>query len=144
MLPALVLTPAPFSTNIFPAAPDQVVVPPAFKVRLERTTLAEAGKLKPAFALTVAFVPFMQDVPLSDEQMNPPDQFSGVEKFRIPGADPARVPFVKFTVVAEMVVVPVPKSIVAPMKFTVPVPLIGPPCANMFPAKLIVPPVLAV
>src|SRR5580693_8636155 len=98
----------------------------------------------PAFALMVAFVPFRQEIPLSDEQMNPPVQLNGVSKSITPGAEPAKVPVVIFIVVAEMVSTPVPKSIVAPAKFTVPVPLIGPLCMNKPLVKAIVAPVPAV
>src|SRR5690242_1514211 len=127
-----------------PLAPDQVAVALLTKVRKDSATLEEPGKLIPAFAFVVALVPTAQDIPLRDEHIVPPDQFSGVAKFKIPGAAPPMVPPVKFTVAVEMVSVPVPKSMAAPLKFTVPKPLIGPLCAYTPLAKLIVPPLPAV
>jgi hypothetical protein len=121
-----------------------VAVPLLFNVRKESATLEPLGKLIPAFAFVVASVPETQDTPVRDEHIVPAVQFSGVAKFRIPGAAPPTVPAVKFTVAVEMVSVPVPKSIVAPPKFTVPAPLIGPLCANTPLTKLIVPPLPAV
>ena len=120
---------APFSMVMPPLVPDHVAVPGRFKVRLERVALGPprgAVKLMPAFALKVAFVPKVHDIPVMEEQMNPPVQVRGEEKFRTPGADPARVPLVRLTVAVDTVVVPVPKSIVAPLKLTVPRPLIAP------------------
>src|ERR1700756_4425839 len=115
---------APFTMSKEPTTPDQVAVALLFKVRKERTTFELAGKLIPALALVVALVPATHNVLARDEHIVPPVQFSGVEKFRIPGAAPPRVPPVKFTVAVEMVCVPVPKFIVAPLKFKVPAPLI--------------------
>src|SRR5882757_542999 len=129
------MTEPPIMSNE-PLAPDQVAVPLLFRVRTESTTFEEDGKLIPAFALVVPLVPATQEMPLSDEHIVPPVQFSGVEKFKIPGAAPARVPALKFTVGVEMVSVPVPKFMVAPLKFTVPVPLIGPLCPNTLAPKL--------
>src|ERR1700739_1853361 len=103
----------PFTTAIEPAAPDHVAVPLLFSVRFDSNTVVDAGKLIPAFALVVAFVPTTHEAPLSDEHIVPPVQFKSVAKFRIPGAAPARVPALKFTWVVEIVAVPVPKFIAA-------------------------------
>src|SRR5246127_1109090 len=134
---------APLAMSSEPTAPDQVAVPLLFNVRKKIATFADAGKLIPAFALVVALVPPMQLPPLSVEHIVPPDQFNTLEKFRIPGAAPAKIPPVKFMVEVEMVSVPVPKSIVAPAKFTVPAPLIGPLCPNTLAPKLMAAPVPA-
>src|ERR1700756_3476245 len=131
---------APLAMSSEPTAPDQVAVPLLFNVRKKIATFADAGKLIPAFALVVALVPPMQLPPLSVEHIVPPDQFNTLEKFRIPGAAPAKIPPVKFILEVEMVSVPVPKSIVAPLKFTVPAPLIAPLCPNTLLAKLIAAP----
>ena len=138
-LPNGTLNTAPFSIVKLPAEPDHMAVPVRLTVRLESTGLAEVGKLMPASRLSVAFVPKTQDVLLEAEQINPLDQFKGVEKFRTPGAAPVRAPAVRFTVFVEMVVFPEPKFIVAPLKLTIPRPLIGPLCANTLELKLIVP-----
>jgi hypothetical protein len=138
-LPERALNTAPFSMVILPAVPDQTAVPLRFMMRFERTTLGEPVveiKLIPALAFVVAFVPTTHDAPLRDEHMNPPVQFRTVEKFKTPGAAPPMAPFVRFTVLVETVVVAVPKFMVAPLKFTVPVPLMGPLCEKMLALKL--------
>src|SRR4029077_11333001 len=61
--------------------------------------------------------------------ITPPVQVNCVVKLRIPVF--VIVPALKFVVAEEIVSVPEPKSIVAPLKFTVPVPLIGPLCTNV-------------
>src|SRR5882724_1534607 len=127
-----------------PAVPDQVAVPLLFSVRKASAIFVPEGKLIPAFILVVALAPATQDVLVRDEHIVPPDQFSIVEKFRTPGAAPARVPALKFTLAVEIVVVPAPKFMVAPLKFRVPVPLRGPLCPNMPLPKLMIPGVVAV
>src|SRR5260221_11757831 len=129
---------APLIMSTEPLAPDQVAVPLLFSVREESTTFEDAGKLIPAFALVVPFVATMQDAPVREEHIAPPVQFNGVEKFRIPGAAPPRMPELKLTVAVVMVSVPVPKFTVPPLKFTVPEPLIGPLCPNTLAAKLMI------
>src|ERR1700741_4813286 len=135
---------APLAMSSEPTVPDQVAVPLLFNVRKKSATFEDAGKLIPAFALVVALVPATHADPLSEEHIVPPVQFNSVEKFRTPGAAPARVPALKFTVVVEIVSVPVPKFMVAPLKFTVPAPLIGPLCPNTLAPKLMAAPVPAV
>ena len=125
-LVAVLLTIAPFWRFIPPAVPDQVVVPLLFSVRKAKTGLAEFLKLIPAFALVVALAADKQLVAFIDEHIAPLLQFKGVLKFKTPGAAPPMMPAVKFTVEVEIVSVPDPKSIAAPPKTTVPVPLIGP------------------
>src|SRR5215471_15863248 len=125
-----------------PALPDQVAVPLLFIVRKASTTLAD-WKLIPAFALVVALAPDKQLDTFTIEHIAPPLQFKSVLKFTTPGDAPPMMPAVKFTVEVEIVSVPVPKSIVAPPKFTVPMPVIGPLCAKTFEVKPIVPPVPA-
>ena len=135
---------APLESVSKPFVPDQVAVPLLFSSRKARATLAEDGKLMPPLALVVALAPAGHPFRLTVEHNVPPVQFNAVEKLRIPGAAPPRTPLVKFTVAVVMVCVPVPKSIVAPLKFTVPAPVIGPLCRNKPPAKLTVPPSPAV
>src|SRR5258705_9736885 len=81
---------APPTTSIEPFAPDQVAVPLLFSVRTESSTFEDAGKLIPAFALVVAFVPETQVIPLSVEHIVPPVQFRA--PFRSTSPAPANVP----------------------------------------------------
>jgi hypothetical protein len=111
--PARLFTTAPFCRNS--SAPEtlpNVVVPDAFNVRVSRTR-EPLGMLMPPFVLVMP-------VPVHD----PPVQFSTVVKFTLPVL--VIVPALKFTLVVEIVSIPEPKFIVAPLKFTVPKPLIGP------------------
>src|SRR5215471_10411085 len=117
-----------------PLPPDQVVVCLAFSVRNASVTEA-ALKFSPASAFVVALLPARQLDAFTVEHIAPPFQFSSVVKLRTPGAEPPRIPAVKFTVLVEITVVPMPKSMVAPAKFTVPVPVIGPVCRNKPPLK---------
>src|SRR5215469_7092155 len=126
-----------------PAVPDQVAVPLLFSVRKAKRGLAELLKLIPAFALVVALAPDKQLDTFTIEHIAPPLQFKSVLKFTTPGDAPPMMPAVKFTVEVEIVSVPVPKSIVAPPKVTMPMPVIGPLCAKTFEVKPIVPPVPA-
>src|SRR5713226_9494496 len=135
---------APLIMSTEPLAPDQVAVPLLFSVRSESTTFEDAGKLMPAFALVVPLFPTTQETPLMEEHIVPPVQFNGVEKFRIPGAAPPRMPAMKLTVVVVMGSVAVPKFTVPPLKFTVPEPLIAPLCPNTLAAELMIPGVVGV
>jgi len=89
-----------------------VVVPDAFSVRVSRTTAA-FGMLRP---VSVFVVP----VPAHE----PPVHVSSVVKLMLPVS--VIVPELNIVVTDEIVSIPEPKSIVAPLKFTVPGPLIGP------------------
>src|SRR5258708_26988940 len=99
-----------------PLAPDQGAVALLFSVGLESTTLEDAGKLMPAFALVVPFVATTQDTPVMEEHIVPPVQFNGVEKFSIPGAAPPRMPAMKCTVAGVMDSVPGTKFTVPPFQ----------------------------
>src|SRR5215469_5356296 len=122
-----------------PELPDHVTVALLFNVRNARTTLAEV-KFMPASAFVVAFGPAKQPDWLTEEHMVPPAQLSGVVKSITPGAAPPTIPVVRLTVVAEITSVPIPKSMIAPLKFTMPGPVMAPLCWNNPPAKLRVPP----
>src|SRR5258706_6986525 len=106
---------APLIMSIEPAVPDQVAVPLLFSVRTESTTFKNPEKLIPAFALVVPLAPVTQVMPLRDEHIVPPVQFNGVEKFRTPGAGPARVPALKFTLVVEIVSALVTELVATPV-----------------------------
>src|SRR6266404_2094317 len=125
--PERLLITAPFRRDrmLPPVALPNVVVPGAFSVRVSRITLA-LGRLIPPLALVTP-------VPL----IVPPVHANCVVKLMIPVF--VIVPALKFVVAEEIVSVPEPKSIVAPLKFTVPVPLIGPLCTNVPPENAIVP-----
>src|SRR5580692_1900818 len=112
--PAWLFTTAPFSRYrvLPPVAFPNVVVPDAFSVRVSRNTVP-FGMLMPPCVLVVP-------VPVHD----PPVHVNGVVKLRIPVF--VIVPALKFVVADDIVSIPEPKFIVAPLKFTVPVPLIGP------------------
>jgi hypothetical protein len=131
----------PFSINRspLPGLDVHAVVPAVFSTRPISVNWLALEKVIPPLALVVAFVPVVQVPALNVEHIVPAVQISWLGMFRMPGEAPPMMPPEMVTVAGETLTVPVPKSIVAPLKITAPAPLIGPLCANRPPEKLIVP-----
>jgi hypothetical protein len=112
-------TTAPLDRNreLPPVVFPNVVVPDAFSVRVSRVTDA-FGMLRPPCVLVTP-------VPVHD----PPVHVNGVVKLMTPVL--VIVPALKFVLADEIVSIPEPKFIVAPIKFTVPGPVIGPLWTNV-------------